>query len=154
MPNWFSLHSHNISFARNVYRTEPGVQSHILEELTSRSKDLQRHEKFLAVSLDEMKSNCFCYLPTDFPPTFTVLRYLRCVANIRFLVRTLVFQLKKTSCTTPLPTNCWVSLISDPRDLTPIWQLHTLCNSMPEVLFAIFPCPSHFLPRRVHKLIT
>ncbi|XP_076803013.1 uncharacterized protein LOC143447005 isoform X2 [Clavelina lepadiformis] len=40
---------------KNVYCTAPGIQDNVLEELKSKSLSLASHERFLVISIDEMK---------------------------------------------------------------------------------------------------
>ncbi|XP_076812903.1 uncharacterized protein LOC143459574 [Clavelina lepadiformis] len=47
--------SRTLNDYRNVYCTAPGIQDNVLEELKSESLSLASHERFLVISIDEMK---------------------------------------------------------------------------------------------------
>ncbi|XP_076799962.1 uncharacterized protein LOC143445041 isoform X2 [Clavelina lepadiformis] len=47
--------SRTLNDYRNVYCTAPGIQDNVLEELKSKSLSLASHERFLVISIDEMK---------------------------------------------------------------------------------------------------
>ena len=42
---------------RNVYAARPGLVPEVFEEIASKAKTMQTHEKFVSLSIDEMKSN-------------------------------------------------------------------------------------------------
>ena len=51
--------AHFCTVFRNVYCTAPGIQDNVLEELKSKSLSLASHERFLVISIDEMKGETF-----------------------------------------------------------------------------------------------
>jgi len=67
-PTFFTVY-------RNIYQQEPGLKNEIFEELKEIGKNYQEHERFVVLSLDEMKGTFFKYSLN----TLKILHYLKIV---------------------------------------------------------------------------